>query len=329
MRRDRVPLYEYPVLVLIACEWYCRLSGDAEFAERARPVFARLLEGALASREPSGLFPAVHPVFIEHGYGAKEGCVCAFNALMAGAFRAWGRLLAMLGRGDEAEAAATLAEDIAACVNRDFWSPDQAAYMDALVDGNFTGGSGIAAGAWAMLFAGVPDGRAESVSAHFRAAMRRFDPENEVATVSVYGAFYLLGALYRHGFAGEAEDWMRTLYRDMVERPTGTIWEHANPTKSLVHAWSTAPNFYLSTRALGVRLDFPDPEPGRLVIAPQAETLAWAEGMVPHPLGEVFVKWRVEGDRLVLQYRCPDGVEPVIAPVGRLARLRLAAKRLD
>jgi hypothetical protein len=330
MRRDRIPLYEYPVLVLIGLEWYCRLSGDAEFAERAYPVFNALLARALASREPGGLFPAVHPVFIEHHYpAAKEGCVCAFNALMAGAFRAWARLLAMLGRADEAEAAASLAAEIAEAVNRDFWSPGHSAYMDAIVDGNFSAGHGIAASAWTMAFAGIPPERVASVAAPFRAAMPRFDPDNEVASVSAYGMFYWLAALYQSGLEEDAEAWMKVVYRDMVDHPTGTIWEHANPTKSLTHAWSTAPNFYLSTRALGVRLGFPEPGAAGILIAPQSETLSWAEGVVPHPLGEVFVKWRVEEDRLVLEYRCPEGVEPKIAPVGRLARFRLEVERLD
>jgi len=110
----------------------------------------------------------------------------------------------------------------------------------------------------------------------------------------------------------------------MIKHPTGTTWEHAHPEKSLSHSWSSAPTFYLSTRALGVRMGFPERmPPNEILIAPQAGTLAWARGAVPHPLGVVEVDWRIVGDVLELNYTAPTNAKVTIAPCGRLASLKL------
>ena len=65
----------------------------------------------------------------------------------------------------------------------------------------------------------------------------------------------------------------------------------------------------------------------RVVVAPQSETLEWARGTVPHPLGEIEVRWQVRGDTLFIDVGAPDGVTVEIAPRGRLAKLKLNQRR--
>jgi hypothetical protein len=157
--------------------------------------------------------------------------------------------------------------------------------------------------------------------------MAEFNPWEETKSVSAYGAFYLLGALYKAGYAADAERYMHRIYQRMLDIDTGTIWEHANDDKSLVHAWSTAPNYYLSTRALGVRLGFPESDNlTEIMIAPQSEYLCWARGAVMHPRGIVKVAWKVVGETLELSYQAPADTKVSVSPRGRLKRLRLVCK---
>jgi len=135
----------------------------------------------------------------------------------------------------------------------------------------------------------------------------------------------VLGALYRHGHTQLAEGYMRRYWAPMLADPEGTLWEHFERQEGTSsHAWSAAPTYYLSTQVLGVSLGYPEPvDAGDLVIAPQAETLDWARGSVPHPRGLVSVDWLIDGDLLRLTVGVPPGVRYRVAPRGRLARLRL------
>ncbi|MCX7935345.1 MAG: hypothetical protein N3A66_08815, partial [Planctomycetota bacterium] len=93
---------------------------------------------------------------------------------------------------------------------------------------------------------------------------------------------------------------------------------------SLCHAWSAAPTFYLSSRALGVPLGFPEVETaGPLVIAPQSETLSWARGVVPTPAGAISIDWQIAGQCLLMAIEAPRGLRYVVQPRGRLAKLKL------
>ncbi len=327
--RAEPTLYEYPVIALVNLDWYCRVSKDANFARRAYPVFRRLLDRILSKRGPGGLLESSYPAFIEHHYKAGDGCVCAFNALMVEALRSWSRILMMIGMEPEAEKAKIESGRLAKAIESGFWDERRDCLADNILKGGISKLSrNAAANSWALLFSDLDGRKKKAAMSKVVEIIRGFSPEKEFETVSPYGAFYLLGALYKHGIEDEAERCMKAIYRPMIENPTGTIWEHCNPTKSLTHAWSTAPNFYLSTRALGVRMGFPENEGlDSILIAPQSESLKWAEGMLPHPLGEVEVRWEIKGGELHLRYSCPKGIDVKVKPTGRLAKLKLVLEK--
>jgi hypothetical protein len=77
-----------------------------------------------------------------------------------------------------------------------------------------------------------------------------------------------------------------------------------------------------SERVLGVRELVPG-DPTKILVAPESDTLDWAEGTVPHALGLIHVSWKVEGFNLNLKLQVPKGIEATVKPVGRLAKLTL------
>lgn len=328
-RRDRGSLYDYPLIVLLIAEWYCRLTGDKAFAKRCYPVFRKMMASALETRDETGLFTTRYKVFIMHGYRTGSGRVCALNALTARAFARWAAMLSSLGHADQARAADKVAHETEKRVSRLFWDNGANAFSDALPPDNPDNLHTVPANAWPLMFCAVPTTKQIGAVREIARRMSSHDPYREPESVSTYGAFYMLGGLYESGQAELAEESIRRVYSLIVERPTGTIWEHANPTKSLVHAWSTAPNYYLSTRVLGVRLGLPDDTRlDQVTIAPESASLTWARGTVPHPCGDITVEWKVLGDRLELGYCAPRGVKVTVAPQGRLAKLTLNTRRI-
>ena len=321
--RDRQSLGDYPLITLLIADWYVRYAKDREFSAYAFPFFQRMLNGLRTLRAENGLFQAASQPFIDHVKQIKDGQVCALNALIARACAALGGWARRLGKAKEAREYERLGRSTGAAVRRLFWDSQAGAFGDALVNGKLAAEHAISSSAWPSCYGLTSPAQEVGIHAHIRRRAEASElGRKEFCTP--YGAFYLLGGLYEHGGEGLAEDLVRRLWGQMAAFGSDTVWEVFSPDNSLTHAWSSAPTYYLSTRALGVRLGFPEAvDLSRITIAPQSETLDWAAGVVPHPRGKVSVRWRVESRRLVLDYAASKGVRCDVRPQGRLAKLEL------
>ncbi len=128
---------------------------------------------------------------------------------------------------------------------------------------------------------------------------------------SVYGAQYLLEALYHAGDADAAlalmtsrgeRSWWHML--DLGSTLTLEAWDASvKPNLTWNHAWGAAPANIIARFVLGVR----PLEPGysRILVAPQPGTLKWMRGKVPTPRGPVEVAWQAAAGRLELQTPAP------------------------
>jgi hypothetical protein len=81
----------------------------------------------------------------------------------------------------------------------------------------------------------------------------------------------------------------------MAAHGTRTCWEtfkndERHWTRSVCHAWSASPAFYLPSEVLGVRPVAPGFR--KFSIAPHLGDLSWARGSVHTPHGPIFVEWR-------------------------------------
>ena len=78
------------------------------------------------------------------------------------------------------------------------------------------------------------------------------------------------------------------------------------------HAWGGTPTFDLSTEILGVR-----PTGSGFAtfqVAPHPVDLAWAEGVVPSPHGDIEVVWRIQEDLFTITVVVPEGAAAEIVP---------------
>ncbi len=326
--RDRGALFEYPLLVIIGADWYCRFAQDKEFARRCEPVFRTMMEKLPQWRDKNGVYTTFGRAFISWLHITKQGKCASVNAIIARTYEAWASLLRMLGKKKEAKEFEKEGEALIKVIRRQFWDKETGAFADSITeDGSREDSHYIVSSAMPMMFSQTTSAQKTEILKHFARKLKQFDPRNDRETISSYDAFYYLGALYEAGEAGFAEYSIRTLYRAVLANPTGTVWEHFHSVKSqmsLAHAWSSAPTYYMSTRCLGVRLGFPDhTDLDTILIAPEAETIDWARGTVAHPLGPVHVDWKVVGDTLQLSYSAPKGAKVKVEPRGRLASLSL------
>lgn len=307
---------------LAILEWYVRVTGDLEFARTAWPQVRAIVDAVeAAARAGDGLLDGVR-AFIDHAGLRKQGAVCALQAVAAAAVERAAVLAASLGESATADGWRRLAERLREAVAR-FWLDEPGAFADAIVAGAPSAERFPTSSYWASCWGCATPEQDRRLLA-FLSACDAAEPDVEREPLgSSFAAFYLLGALYRAGHVAFAEHVLRRHYGHMCDGGD-TLWEHFHPRKSRSHAWSTAPTYYASTRILGVRLGFPEPDDlDGILIAPQAEGIDWADGVVPHPRGAVRIGWRVDGARLLMDVVAPAGVAVRIEPQGRLASLAL------
>ncbi len=333
MDRSREPLFDYPLLNLIACEWHYRLTGDKRFGEETLTTYSSLMERCLEQRLPNGLYSSFARPFIDHVGIERGGLSCPLNALISKAWFSYADLADTFGQPEKAKEARAHGLAAREAVRRAFWDSSVGAYIDGIEDdGKPTGNHSPIASFWCLFFDVATDEQIPAIMRHFENRWQMLDQEIEHFGTP-YSGFFMLGALYGAGIRGNtdatafAERFIRRQWGHMLYQGSDTIWEHFHPMASLAHAWSTAPNYYLSTRALGVRLGLPD-EPlsnGTLRICPQSELLTWAQGAVPTAKGLVEVSWEIRGGCFFIDVNAAGYDSISIEPVGKLAKLPMRA----
>jgi alpha-L-rhamnosidase len=137
-----------------------------------------------------------------------------------------------------------------------------------------------------------------------------FASERTILIGSPFWSFYALLALMKSGKAAEALDYIRIGWGTMLENGATTCWEvwgRHMIVGSLCHGWSAAPAMILPAYVLGVR----PLTPGfRLFeVRPRPGDLAWAEGTVPTPHGEIRVSWKRRAKGYACSVTVPEGTK--------------------
>jgi hypothetical protein len=127
----------------------------------------------------------------------------------------------------------------------------------------------------------------------------------KMALASYYFRFYLARAL---DTAGLDDLYLQTLgpWRNMLSLGLTTWAEQPEPTRSDAHAWSAHPNYDLLTLVAGIRPDAP--AFASVLIEPHLGSLTSLDATMPHPLGNIRVRYRREGDDLAVNIELPAGL---------------------
>lgn len=316
---------DFPLITLLFYSWYVHYTGDKEFAQKHYEAYKHLVNYYLALRRDDGLI--YHPrAFIEWTTIDKNARLSTMHALIAESCRQLSYVSDLLGKAEDKQVYAQKYNDLAEFVRTRFWNEEEGAYRDGFnaegpIDNYFPNSS-----AWPGLWDITTKEQEERLRPFYAKALSDIGNINRQRLTTPYGSFYLLGSLYKHGNEDIAEAFMRKYWSPMILKYDDTAWENfgSEGIGTLSHAWSGGPTFWLTTKALGVDLGFPNRfNPDTLLVAPQSATLSWARGTVPHPRGLVSVEWRIWGNRLLVECEVPQGLALKVAPRGRLATYEL------
>lgn len=233
------------------------------------------------------------------------------NAFYFGALQSMARLASAIGKQSDASMFSQKADNVRAAFNAVFLEPARGIYTD----GEGSTHASLHANMFPLAFGLVPPDREKGVADFV---------QSRGMACSVYGAQYLLEALYRAGRADAAlalltshsmRSWWHML--DLGSTLTLEAWDASvKPNLTWNHAWGAAPANIIARYVLGVKPLAPGYT--RALIAPQPGSLEWMHGKVPTPHGPIEVGWKRGERRLDIQI--PQGVTATVElPLGMAA----------
>jgi len=276
-------------------------TGETDVAARHyESLKAKLL---MEKCRPDGLlvasaivdWPAVERDNYNHGvtdpHNSKQVGPMVNTVANAFYFHALGRMALLaeaLGKTDDAVFFRHEAEKVHAAFQSVFFDSAQGLYTD----GEGSDHTSQHANFFPLAFGLVPETHIENVADFIL---------SKAMACSVYGAQYLLEALFAAGRSDEAialmaargpRSWLR-----MLEDGSTMTWEawgpEFKPNLTWNHAWGAAPANILSRFVLGVRPI--DPGFSKFLVSPRLGLLRWIKGIVPTPHGPVGIEADCEG----------------------------------
>lgn len=203
------------------------------------------------------------------------------NAYFYEAIKLMGQIAKALGKNDDAVFYSSQAEELKIMFNRSFYDKSKGFYKDGIS----TSHSSLHSNIFPLAFGMVPPQRKQLVLNYIK---------TRKMACSVYGAQFLLDALYDSGNASDEALKMLTKTDDRswynMIRVGSTItleaWDNKyKPNQDWNHAWGSAPVNIISRKLMGV-----EPlTPGYSVaqIKPQISTLKWANAIIPTIRGNI------------------------------------------
>ncbi len=195
------------------------------------------------------------------------------------------------------------ANAIADALYADFWDKNRGLYAGIVINGTQVEGKFSEHANALALIAGLgKNGRDVTILKNL------IEGANDIEKTDPLFIHYLIAALYQFDQNAIALDIMRKRYDFMLNlHPNATFWEVSNDPKgqAVAQNGSSAPAFLLSTEVLGIK----PTQPGfsEFNVEPKPSGLAWAEGSMPCPQGDIQVRWEISGKKFILTVDVPKG----------------------
>jgi hypothetical protein len=322
-------LFDYTLIWILLARNYWAATGDVELIREVWPVIGRIFASSIWKPDANDLWAVEGPgqIFVSWGKHNDErlGVNGVLNAFRIRALDCASELAGAIGLAAEKESYTKQSQAVRAAFRGAFWDEKTRRFAANITDGKLSEGPAVHANTLAIAY-GIGDAKQEAGAVAYLENELKRNIESREGHLDLYFLSYLWTALYRVGKAGLAENLIREHYGFMRDRGAWTLWETlgrgSEGQGSTCHGWSASPVIVFSERVLGVRELVPG-DPTQILVAPESDTLDWAEGTVPHVLGPIHVSWKIEGSNFNLKLTVPKGIEATVKPAGRLAKLTL------
>jgi alpha-L-rhamnosidase len=298
-----VPLGIYSLYWVSDVGDYYQYTGDKSFVAQEWPAVQREMAWELSQTNSDGLFVTTTTDGLNWNLEDHPGVVTFYNALYYKTLVDAAQLAAALGHP---AVAATYKEDAAEVkteINTQLYDPAIHAYDISTTD---RGSIAQDANSAAIRYGIAPASEQSGIIAAMTAALSTPAgdlsvsspvPADSTQIISPFIGSSDVDARFLAGDTAGALQLLENEWGPMTSGPDGgTLWEKettagtlGSSSTSLAHGWSTGPTSALTAYVLGVTPTSPGYASWR--VDPQPGSLAWAEGAVPTPQGDITVKW--------------------------------------
>ncbi|MCF8246184.1 MAG: alpha-L-rhamnosidase N-terminal domain-containing protein [Saprospiraceae bacterium] len=296
LTQSRYPCNDMQIIPTYSLFWvsmvydYWMLRNDEVFVKKFRPGIEDVLAWEEARIAPNGMLgPVEWWNFVDWSWewseeeriggvppGVARGGSSILTLQYAYTLRQAAALFDFFGEKEKATAYSRRADSLVEATYRLCWDEARGMFADNPTKATFSQHANILA----VLTDALP-------KAQQPALLRKIMADKSITQTTLYFRFYLLEALKKTGMGDELspqlDDW-----RAMLDMGLTTFAEKPEPTRSDCHAWSAAPNYQLLSTVLGINTG--SPGFGTVRIEPNLGSLTFAEGKMPHPLGNISVK---------------------------------------
>ncbi|WP_338877372.1 alpha-L-rhamnosidase C-terminal domain-containing protein (plasmid) [Spirosoma sp. SC4-14] len=285
---------------------YLTYRGDRAFVRDQLPVSRAILHFFETHQTPSGLLANV-PYWNFTDWAEAPGWragVSPTSSSGQSALLDLQRLLAYqsalaleqtVGLPDFARQYTADIQTLRQAIKRAYWDEKRQLFADTPDKQQFSQHANILA-----VLGGVVDGPAA------RQLMQRVLTDTSLTQATIYFKYYLHQAVLKAGLGDEYLNLLRE-WRNQIKLGLTTWAEQPEPSRSDCHAWGASPNIDLYRIVLGIDADAPGF--AKVVISPHLGSLRQAAGQVPHPNGEISVRYVVTPTgKLTAQISLPTGV---------------------
>jgi len=136
--------------------------------------------------------------------------------------------------------------------------------------------------------------------------MKKILADTSLTQCSLYYRFYMMHALKKAGMASQYLDQLGS-WKDMLAQGLTTFPEQADDPRSDCHAWSSSPMIEFLATVCGIEPAAPGFK--KVKVQPYPGALKEANGVLPHPLGNIQVNLRRKGDNgITAEITLPQGL---------------------
>lgn len=322
----------YSMYFVTALEQYYLYTGDLAFVDQEWPIVQGELAWNASQVDSNGLFVTDGSDGADWDFydGNKTGEVSAYNMLYYKTLIDGAALASAAGQSSPAATYTANAAALKTAINAHLYNSSLGVYE---LSNTQTTVVAQDANALAVLYGIAPAANDAAILATLKSDLwtSSYGPvpfSNGSGFSSVISPFvggFELNARYAANDAADAESLLATEWGHMIgsgSDQTGTMWENVSSgdgtpglgsSTSLSHGWSTMPTSTLSGYVLGVR-----PATAGYAtwtVQPHPGSLAWAEGQVPTPHGNVAVNWAGQPgvDQFSMSVTAPAGTTGTVA----------------
>ena len=224
----------------------------------------------------------------------KDGFSASLDLQLLWAYQLAAELESNLGMKDYANQYETAAAQLKQTIQKKYWDSAKKLFADTDdkdVFSQHTNSLAILAGL-------ISDADATSVA-------KKLITDGDLTQATIYFKYYLHLALTKAGLGNDYLNWLNVWKQNLTMGMT--TWAEIsdiNRTRSDCHAWGASPNIELYRMVLGIDSDAPGFK--KIKIIPHLGFLTRASGTIPHPNGNINVKYEKANDNWKISITLPS-----------------------